>query len=200
MQITNLVDKLPIGFINIHKEAFNNFFLTSLGDSFLKLYYSSVINSPKGLVICLFDNNNNLVGFAAGTYCSKGFHKEILLNNFFSYVWVLFNVVLFRPKAIIRLFKNLNKRKNIEVDKGMYAELLSIAVPPEYKGMGYGKILLKAFETELKYSDSDKIALTTDFINNENVLSFYEKSGYKLLYEFTTYPNRKMVKLIKELH
>ena len=199
MRIIKIYKELPNGFVDIHNQAFNDFFLTSLGYKILKLYYSSVIKSSKGRVVCLFDENDKIVGFAAGTNCTKGFHKEILLKNKLSYAWVLFNVILTRPKAILRLFKNLNKSKKNQLDDEKYSELLSIAVPSKYKGLGYGKMLLIAFESELESLNVEKIALTTDYYNNEGVLAFYKKMGYKIFYDFVTYPNRRMYKLIKEL-
>ena len=44
--------------VNIHKAAFESFFLTSLGERFLKLYYSTFIKSKKGVVYCAEKNDN----------------------------------------------------------------------------------------------------------------------------------------------
>ncbi len=199
MQIKTITKKLPNGFVDVHNQAFKGFFLTSLGDKFLNLYYNSVMKSDDGLVVCLLDENENTLGFAAGTKHSKGFHKKILKKNLFSYIRILFIVLITRPKAIFRLFKNLNKKVEGAEDDGNYAELLSIAVPPEHNGKGYGKKLLFAFEDELKNSNVRKIALTTDFYDNESVLAFYKKTGYDIFYEFTAFPDRKMYKMIKNM-
>jgi ribosomal protein S18 acetylase RimI-like enzyme len=108
-------------------------------------------------------------------------------------------VILFsKPRALWRLVKNMEKNK-IRIDDGLYAELLSIAVSPNVKGLGIGKELISHFEAEAKVRGCKKIALTTDYYNNDDVVAFYKKSGYKVFYEFTTYPNRKMYKLIKKL-
>lgn len=199
MKIKILTEELPEGFVDIHNLAFQGFFLTSLGSNFLNLYYNSLLKSNKGIIICLYNEDDNLIGFAAGTNKSKGFHKKILLENIFSFTWVLLNIIVSRPIAILRLFKNLNKNKNIKKDDGRYAELLSIAVPPEYIGKGYGKILLREFEIILKSSGIEKIALTTDYYNNEGVLTFYNNAKYEIFYDFIAFPNRRMYKLIKKL-
>ncbi len=198
MRIKRIKDKLPESFVDIHKEAFKGFFLTTLGDRFLLLYYSSVLKSCDGLLVCIFDEENKLVGFAAGTCYSGGFHKKILLKNIISFTWVLFNIVLFRPKAILRLFKNMNKSNKNLIDDGNYAELLSIAVSSKCKDMGYGKLLLQAFESELEIYNVKKISLTTDYYNNEDTLAFYKKRGYEIFYDFKAFPNRRMYKLIKK--
>ena len=44
-----------------------------------------------------------------------------------------------------------------------------------------------------------EISLTTDYYNNEKTIAFYKKMGYAVLYEFVTYPNRKMYRMIKNL-
>ena len=199
MRLKLITDKIPEGLVLIHNQAFHGFFLTSLGTKFLRLYYTTLIKSSKGLLVCLYDDYDDLVGFAAGTKMSKGFHKEILLRNIFSYFYVLLHLVISKPISIIRLFKNLNKKNNFKNDDGNYAELLSIAVPLDKKGKGYGRILLAEFERISKSFCIKKIALTTDFYNNEGVISFYKKSGYEVFYNFIAFPNRKMYKLIKKL-
>ena len=104
-----------------------------------------------------------------------------------------------RPNSIIRLFRNLEKRSSIVSDDGNYAELLSIAVLPNASNKGMGHSLLRVFEKEMKAMGVSKVVLTTDSTSNDNVISFYQKNGFKVLYKFVTYPNREMYKLIKEL-
>lgn len=77
--------------------------------------------------------------------------------------------------------------------------MLSIAILPDLKGSGYGKVLLDEFEKKAKFHQASKIALTTDYNNNDNVIKFYNKSGYEVYYDFIAYPNRHMYKLIKKL-
>ena len=103
-----------------------------------------------------------------------------------------------KPSALIRLFKNLTKLNNID-DKGNYAELLSIGVSPDQTGFGIGQSLLVEFENQVREKGINSITLTTDADSNDSVLRFYKKSGYTVYYDFETFPNRKMLKLIKEL-
>jgi GNAT superfamily N-acetyltransferase len=70
---------------------------------------------------------------------------------------------------------------------------------PNLKGFGYGKMLLDEFEFNAKKMGVNKIALTTDFYDNETVINFYKTNNYKAYYDFMTYPNRKMYKMIKNL-
>lgn len=183
--------------VNIHLLAFRNFFLSSLGINFLKVYYRSSLKHPDAIAFGLYDCNNCLKGFAFGTLLANGFHKKILLNNFFQFLIPIFLKALFDPKIIVRLFKNLNKGKEFK-DDGNYSELLSLAITPEFSGKGYGKLVLDTFEKKVVELGSKKITLTTDYFNNESTIAFYQKRGYKKYYIFDAYPKRKMYKLIKK--
>lgn len=185
------------GVVNIHIKAFPDFFLTSLGSSFLKTYYSSVIKHSTGIGVCMTESNR-VIGFAVGTSCSNGFHKRILLSNLLQFTYQLFRVFFLKPKSIIRLFSNLEKKTKIDIPP-FSAELLSIGVDPSHKGQGVGKILLDAFEKEAREKLSKAVLLTTDYYNNHATIKFYEKCGYSVLCDFIAYPNRKMYKMIKHL-
>ena len=183
---------------SIHKKAFPDFFLTTLGVNFLKDYYKASLTSINSISIGAVDDKRNIVGFAVGSIKSKGYHKNLLFENFFLFTTRAIILILTKPLAIIRLIKNLDKNHTSE-DDGNYSELLSIGILPELKGSGIGKELLFSFEKEVKIRGGNKIALTTDFENNERVIAFYEKCGYQKFYSFTTFPSRKMYKMIKTL-
>ena len=182
----------------IHEKSFQGFFLTTLGNYFLKTYYKSCIKSNKTTCICAIDEKQNIVGFSVGTHHSKGFHKKLILNNIYSFAIQSIFILFTNPKALFRLFKNLNKESHRE-DIGDYAELLSIAVLVDKIGLGIGKGLLLEFEKKIKDQNIKKISLTTDFNSNDSVLSFYKSLGYEVYYDFITYPNRKMYRLIKKI-
>lgn len=183
----------------IHLEAFSNFFLTSLGIRFLNAYYKAALKSTESISICAVDEDAIIRGFGIGCVKSKGFHKRLIKSNFFSFFYQGIIVLFSKPASLKRLMKNLDKNSSVK-DDGNYAELLSIAVSPTFKGSGLGRELIKEFEDEAKKRGCKKIALTTDYFNNQNVLSFYEKSGYVIYNEFITYPERRMYKLIKDIN
>lgn len=185
--------------VKIHQSAFDGFFLTSLGPHFLKLYYSSFIESEDGVVFCAF-RQTDVVGFSACSFVSRGFNSSLIKKNLFRYGLEAIRLILTKPKAVIRLIKNLNKEKSdatIE-DNGLYAELYSIAVDPSCQGGGVGRKLLMATEEEVK-KHNNQLSLTTDYYNNEKTIAFYRSLEYQDFYEFVTYPDRKMWRLIKQL-
>lgn len=185
--------------VRIHRTAFESFFLTSLGERFLKLYYSTFIKSQNGVIYCT-EKGKSIVGFSACSYTSRGFNTSLIKENLIKY-GIEFGVLLFtKPNAIIRLVKNFNKESddNSVVDNGEYAELYSIAIDPKCQGEGLGKILLGATESNVR-NHNKVISLTTDYYNNEKTIGFYHSMGYKDYYDFVTYPKRRMWRLIKEL-
>ena len=183
----------------IHLKSFPNFFLTTLGHSFLKTYYRSCAKSKEAISICAIDQDDKkLLGFAVGCFNSAGFNKRLIFSNLLEYSYRAIVLLFTKPIALIRLYKNLAKNNNRD-DKGKYAELLSIGVLPDQNGFGIGQYLLVKFENQVKKKGVNTITLTTDADSNDSVLRFYKKSGYTVYYDFETFPNRKMLKLIKEL-
>lgn len=185
--------------VKIHQSAFKDFFLTSLGRGFLRLYYSTFIKSNDGIVYCA-EKEGTIAGFSACSYVSRGFNIKLIKNNIFGFGMEALKLLFTKPKAILRLVKNLNKEDNSGTvkDEGEYAELYSIAVNPLCQGGGVGKFLLTVTESDVK-EHNDRISLTTDYFDNEKAIGFYHSLGYADYYEFITYPDRKMWRMIKEL-
>ena len=198
MVVRNLTPSDYPKLADVHTSAFSGFFLTSLGTTFLRTYYKSCLKDKTTIACGITDEHDNFLGFATGTINSKGYHRRILFDNLFLFLISIGRAVLARPRILLRLIKNLEKNQKIE-DKQDYSELLSIGVRPESKGKGIGEMLFFAFEKEAKERGAAKIALTTDLLNNDKVINFYYKCGLEKFYEFQTYPNRKMIKMIKEL-
>lgn len=182
----------------IHLKTFKNFFLSSLGKSFLITYYKSCIKSKEAVSLCAIDENNTIIGFCFGSLSSKGFHKKLILKNILAFTIQAIRILFTKPKAIVRLFRNLKKEAHPK-DNGDYAEVLSIGVLVEKKGLGIGKGLLFEFEKIIKKEKIIRVSLTTDFNSNDGVLKFYKSMGYNTYYEFVAYPSRKMFKLIKKI-
>jgi len=183
--------------VRIHKSAFKGFFLTELGDDFLSLYYKSVLNYRGAILLGCFEDDK-LLGFCAATILSNGFNARLIKSNLINFYLIGLKILFTKPNAIIRLFHNFSK-KSSEIDDGLYSELLSIGVDPNCQGKGVGKILLTVLESLLKDNNISKLSLTTDFYDNDKAISFYKSLGYSVFYDFVTYPNRRMYRMIKNL-
>lgn len=184
--------------VEIHINAFKGFFLTSLGRDFLKFYYICFVKNGE-TVTMVAEENKIIYGFSAATTKCKGFNGRLIKGNFFLFGLLTFKMLFRSPKSLLRLIRNLTKKGDGVIDKEDYAELYSIGVSRNVQGMGVGKKILIETEKNLKAMGVKRISLTTDYFNNEQAVGFYHSVGYKLLYEFVTYPNRKMYRLIKNL-
>jgi ribosomal protein S18 acetylase RimI-like enzyme len=181
----------------LHEMAFGNFFLTSLGNSFLCKFYTSIIKSNEGVAIGAFDDKHKLVGFAVGAKTKNGFYKSLLKNNFISLSFSASKSLLKKPTNVIRLAKSFLTTETSNENFLNYATLLSICINPDKKGQKIGKYILEAFELEIN-GYSDGITLTTDKLNNDYVNSFYISNNYILSASFMQ-GSREMNFYIKQL-
>ncbi len=182
----------------IHLDAFQGFFLSSLGERFLRAYYKAVLASKETIGVGAVDDQGKMQGFGTGCVQSKGYHRRLLLRNLFTFLCHGLIILFKRPNALKQISENSDKILT-DIDEGNYAEIFSLCVSNASKGNGIGRALIKTFEEEAKRKNCRKITLTTDFLNNEKVITFYLHSGYQVFYEFTAYPERPMYKLIKDL-
>lgn len=197
--VSNIKKEEVIQIVDLHLESFPGFFLTSLGDKFLFLFYNACLNNRHCISVKVVDDKQMIVGFAIGTDVSNGFYKQIIFSDLLSFVKISFGILFSRPKALFRLMNNLRKSSSVN-DKGDYPELLSIALREHAKGKGIGDLLLTNFENELILRGFTRVTLTTDYYHNDRAINFYFKNGYKILSEFKAYPKRKMLKLIKNFN
>lgn len=184
--------------VEIHLNAFEGFFLTSLGAEFLRFYYSCFVRSNE-TVTMIAEENGVIYGFSASSKFCKGFNSRLIKSNLIAFGLLSFKLLLIKPISLLRLVKNLSKKGENVIDNEDYAELYSIGVCKSAQGKGVGKMLLLKSEQVMKKEGVTRVSLTTDFDNNEQAVGFYHSMGYETLYEFVTYPNRKMYRLIKIL-
>lgn len=184
--------------VDIHLDAFKGFFLTSLGPAFLKFYYTSFVESSE-TVTMVAEEEDMVYGFSASTKVCKGFNSRLIKSNLCSFGMLSLKMLFTSPESLLRLAKNLTKKGEGVEDNEDYAELYSIGVSKSAQGKGVGKKLLAASEEILKKEGVRRVSLTTDYDHNEQAVGFYLSMGYETLYEFVTYPNRKMFRLIKTL-
>lgn len=180
--------------VSLHLKRFSNFFLTTLGKNFLNTFYTAFLKKP-GILIVLV-NEGSIKGFAAGSTSNISFFKKLLKNNFFEFIISGIIILFTKPAALKRIFSNTKKSERANV---VYAELLSIAT--DHNKKGYGKLLLKKFEEQVKTINKENIpvSLTTDYENNDKAVKFYQDAGYEILEVFESYQNRKMYRFIKNI-
>lgn len=174
-------DSLEIA--SLHQRAFPNFFLTSLGLSFLKVFYDSVLSHPNGIGVGVFEGQK-LIGFAVGTTKKDGFYTDVLRRNSINLLATCLIVLIKSPKKIIRLLNAFKKGSDLEENFQGDASLLSICVDPTWGGKGVGREILRYFE-EKTFANAENISLTTDAEANDGVNEFYKSANYQFIKSFT---------------
>src|SRR5665647_2247026 len=109
--------------VAVHKASFKGFFLTELGDYFLKVYYDCVRKDERGILLGFYDEGE-LFGFCAATTLSKGFNSHLVKKNMLRFSLIGLGLLLTRVPSLVRLFKNFSKTDTTIRDEGEYAELL----------------------------------------------------------------------------
>ena len=185
----------------LHMQVMPDFFLASLGEGFLTTYYKVVLRHPETICLLAEDENKNILGFVLGREKAKGYLKRILKSSLFTFVIEGIKLLFIKPKSLIRLVRNLDKiSKDSSIsDTQNYAEIGLIGVSPELKGQGIGHKLFEGFIGILKERNVANLSLTTDMDDNEQTITSYKAWGFTVMYEFKTYPDRRMLRLIKEI-
>ena len=135
--------------VAIHNQAFPDFFLTTLGNRFLRLYYKCMCNSRDAVTLCAIDEGT-LVGFSSTALKSAGFNTKLIKQNSVIFVMEAIKLLFTKPTALVRLVKNFTKKSSDMEDNGDYAELFSIGVSPLYQGKGVGSLLLSRNERMIR--------------------------------------------------
>lgn len=192
---TRVIESLVI----LHQVAFPEFFLTSLGAAFLRLLYRGFIAHPQG--ICLVaDEQNRVVGFAAGTMNPKGFFSGLLRRQALHFAiaavpGLLRNPLFATRKCLGALFYRGETPGGIP-DAAL---LSSLAVSPAVQSKGVGQALVRAFAEEVRRRGGKAVYLTTDESENEKANRFYAKCGFELQDTFNRPGNRVMNRWVMRL-
>lgn len=175
----------------IHLKSFPNFFLSSLGFRFLKVFYSAILQNSNGISVAV-TVNGEIAGFVVGSKIQSGFYKKLVKQYYIKFICAAFIPLVLSPGKILKIFSSLSSSN--EMDRNLYdaACLLSICVDPKYNSLGLGSGLIQKFETELADRHIFYYYLTTDYYNNEKVNSFYLKNSFNLFSRFRQGKKRKM--------
>lgn len=183
--------------VDVHLAAFPGFFLTSLGGRFLSEMYRGFLSHSSGILLVI-EEAGSVVGFAAGSSSPVVFFSDLRRRrSLFFLLWAAPSL-LRDPKAVLRkLLSALFYRGDKPLSLNGGALLSSIAVRPEVSGHSLGARLLQDFEGEAFSRGVDFVYLTTDKVENDRVIKFYENNGYFVESQFHQGANRTMLRLVK---
>jgi len=182
----------------VHIESFKRFFLTFLGEKFLRVLYSYFLKDPSGIAIVVESNKGKIIGFVAGTLDPSGFYSRAIRARAISFAFAACFAILRKPSILGRLCRALRKPTEAAESPGD-CELMTIGVSPTVAGMGVGKVLERSFCDEALQRGAKLVRLTTDHCDNDYVNTFYIHQGYVLDSMYTTLEGRKMNLYLKTL-
>lgn len=175
MNIREMVSSDLNDVVRVHHKAFKGFFLDKMGTSFLKSYYTCVLNYEGSIAIISLDSKNCLNGFAVGFKDPKIFYKEFSATKR-KLILPIISGLIRNPNLILEILYNILRISKTDEFADNTVELSSIAVGEHGKGLG--GLLLEEFIRISWISNSKQIYLTTDLKNNENTNNFYKKYGF----------------------
>lgn len=184
--------------VDVHVQAFPEFFLTRLGPRFLRLLYQGFIEDKSGVML-VAEDGTTILGFAAGTTSPDRFFSR--LRRYGLSFLAASSIALLRSPILVtkRLAGAVLYRGEAPSTLPAAALLSSIGVLPTAAGRGVGKALLAQFADRVRAAGCRHVYLTTDRDGNEAVNRFYESSGFALESTFVRSGNRRMNRYVLDL-
>ena len=96
----------------MHMESFKGFFLSMLGERFLKIFYQSVNEDNKSITIIGKNSKNHIIGVVVGSTDPAGFYFRILKKNILKFAIAALPAAIKNPSIIPRLFRAISKPKD----------------------------------------------------------------------------------------
>lgn len=157
----------------LHVNGIETGFLSSLGNRFLRLLYSRLLTSPGGNTFVAVQDDN-VVGFVAGSESTGDFYREFLRSSFLQAMWALLPALI-RPQVWKKVFETLRYGGS---DDAASAELLSMAVAPSVRGRGVGRALVDALLGEFEGRSVQGVRVVVG-AENEAAIGLYRRAGFE---------------------
>lgn len=174
----------------LHRVAFPGFFLSQLGEGFLREFYAAFLG-PGSVTVVARDDSGALLGVVVGHVAPDGFFRRLLVRRWYAFAFQSLRLVVRQPRVVPRLFRALTYRGQVP-DQPRGALLSSICTSEEARGTGVGRELIDRWTRELAASGGTDAFLTTDATDNDAVNAFYVSAGWRPAGSFTTPEGRSM--------
>jgi ribosomal protein S18 acetylase RimI-like enzyme len=160
----------------VHSASFQRFFLTLMGEPFLRQYYNSVLDYPKSIALVAVDENSRIIGLAVGFNDPVEFYRHFRQYRMRMLPAMVMGL-LRRPWLALMILRNAARvSKDGHQEPGRVVELASIC--SIVRNRHIGTILLHAFLLRAQEMGACEVALTTDELGNSAVRTFYERHGF----------------------
>jgi ribosomal protein S18 acetylase RimI-like enzyme len=179
--------------VRAHMQAFQGYFLTTLGPAFLEAYYGAFLHANDS-VLLVATIEGEIAGFVAGTIDVERLYARLYRPNFARLAFIVARRLLtdnaLRSTVGKRLphlkfaLRVLLHRRHAEAHEPAFhhsavpARLLSIGVFDSARGSGAAARLAEAFCQEMKGLGHATVGLSV-LRTNERAIAFYDKTGWK---------------------
>jgi ribosomal protein S18 acetylase RimI-like enzyme len=175
----------------LHVRAFERFFLSSLGEPFLREFYGGFARDPDAVTVVSRGDDGRVVGMVVGTVSPGQFFRRLLRRRGLQLASASIRAVARRPRTAVRLLRGVAYRGDVPI--GAEGALLSsICVDPSAERAGHGQRLMEAWWRAAQERGARSAYLTTDADDNERVNTFYVKAGWTLRGSYRTPEGRRM--------
>jgi len=172
----------------LHKKEINYGFASYLGKDFLKYLYKTFIECKYGFALVAADHNGNIIGFITGVTSLSKFYKRFL-QKYSLITGFLILPKLLRWKTVKSVYQDLlypSEKTQYDLPE---AEIVSVAVSPDARGQGIGRLLTEAAFEEFKKRGINKIKVLVGDRLQAN--GFYRRMGFEFV-THVTYNSDKM--------
>lgn len=183
--------------VELHQNAFEGFFLTSLGSRFLTEIYSAIVEDPTGISLLAYDGQD-IYGFAVGTTKPAKFYRRLIRKRLWKFFLASLAPIIRNPRILPHLVRGLSLPTEAARPEG-WGTLLSIGVTREARNLGIGHLLVTAFLKESVQRGLKKVNLLTDKYHNDAVNNFYQHEGFQYDHSFVTAEGRWMNEYVIDL-
>ena len=171
----------------LHSNNITGGFLSSLGNEFLSLLYSTIICSDHSFCF-IAKKDGEIIGFVSATSNIKRLYFDFALSNFASALLLLAKIL--RPSVIKPLLETLSYPARKKIKGVPSPELLSISVTKDFRGQGISNKLFDLAVDGFKKRNISKfkIAVGSNLLQAQR---FYEKMGCKYISEIEVHKGEK---------
>jgi ribosomal protein S18 acetylase RimI-like enzyme len=156
----------------LHESGISSGFLSSLGPKFLRRLYRRIATT-QGSFLIVAERGATRVGFVAGSASLGALYHSFVLRDGFA---VLPSVFVPATRQWRQVLETLRQGSSRSQEPGG-AELLAMAVDPEWRGRRVGRRLVDAFFDELvvRGVDAARVVVGAD---NSAAIALYRAAGF----------------------
>jgi ribosomal protein S18 acetylase RimI-like enzyme len=160
----------------LHAGQIREGFLASLGPRFLGRLYRRVPRVP-GAFLLVLEVQGRMVGFLAGSVDVGALYKEFVLRDGAFALIECAGSLVRSPRRVLETL-----RHGTSEDRGE-PELLAVAVDPDARGLGGGRMLVEGFLTEIARMGRSRACVVVAS-GNHRAIALYRRTGFAVVERF----------------